>query len=82
LTWLNAFALPRRSARHIGAAGGTTFEKVLGKLRHQPALRYLRWKKVSVNETAYLAGFSEPAAFSRAFKRWTGVNPREMRHDG
>jgi AraC-like DNA-binding protein len=63
-------------------AEGTNFEKVLDELRHQLALQYLRGKKVSVNETAYLVGFSEPAAFSRAFKRWTGVNPREMRHDG
>jgi AraC-like DNA-binding protein len=63
-------------------AEGTTFEKVLDGLRHQLALQYLKAKKVSVNETAYLLGFSEPAAFSRAFKRWTGVNPRHMRQQG
>ena len=60
-------------------AEGTTFEKVLDALRHQLALEYLRGKKASVNETAYLVGFSEPASFSRAFKRWTGVAPREVR---
>jgi AraC-like DNA-binding protein len=60
-------------------AEGTTFEKVLDELRHQLALQYLSGKKASVNETAYLVGFSEPAAFSRAFKRWTGTSPREMR---
>jgi AraC-like DNA-binding protein len=57
----------------------TSFEKVLDELRHKLALDYLGAKKVSVNETAYLVGFSDPAAFSRAFKRWTGKSPREMR---
>jgi AraC-like DNA-binding protein len=60
-------------------AEGVTFEQILDELRHKMALHYLNGKKVSVNETAYLVGFSEPAAFSRAFKRWTGVSPRAMR---
>ena len=60
-------------------AEGTTFEKVLDALRHKLALHYLSGKKASVNETAYLVGFSDPAAFSRAFKRWTGVSPRVVR---
>lgn len=58
-------------------AEGATFEKVLDELRHSLALHYLGDKKVSVNETGYLVGFSDPAAFSRAFKRWTGVSPRK-----
>ncbi len=57
-------------------AEGTTFEKILDELRHKMALDYLTGKKVSVNEAAYLVGFSEAAAFSRAFKRWTGTSPR------
>ncbi len=58
---------------------GSTFEKVLDDLRHKLALHYLNGKKVSISETAYLVGFSEAAAFSRAFKRWTGKSPSEMR---
>jgi AraC-like DNA-binding protein len=57
-------------------AEGATFVGVLDELRHKLALHYLSGEKVSVNETAYLVGFSDPAAFSRAFKRWTGASPR------
>ena len=60
-------------------AEGATFEQVLDELRHKLALHFLAGKKVSVNETAYLVGFSDPAAFSRAFKRWTGANPSAVR---
>jgi AraC-like DNA-binding protein len=60
-------------------AEGVTFEKVLDELRHKASLYYLNERKISVNETAYLLGFSEPPAFSRAFKRWTGSSPRLTR---
>lgn len=59
---------------------GVTFERVLDELRHKMALNYLKTEKMSVNETAYLLGFSDPAAFSRAFKRWTGSSPRALRN--
>jgi AraC-like DNA-binding protein len=60
-------------------AEGTTFERLLDQLRHRLALGYLSGRKASVNEIAYLVGFSEPAAFSRAFRRWTGQSPRDFR---
>jgi AraC-like DNA-binding protein len=60
-------------------AEGTTFEALLDALRHRLALDYLVGKKARVSETAWLLGFSDPAAFSRAFKRWTGKSPRAMR---
>ncbi len=66
----------RDTLRRRLRAEGTTFEQLLDELRQQLASDYLSSKKLSVNETAYLLGFSEPSAFSRAFKRWTGMSPR------
>lgn len=56
-------------------AEGVTFAEVLDELRCRMAHQYLEGRKASVNETAYLVGFSDPSTFSRAFKRWTGHAP-------
>lgn len=60
-------------------AEGANFETLLDQLRHKMAIHYLNGQKVSVNETAYLVGFSDPSSFSRAFKRWTGQTPGAAR---
>lgn len=59
---------------------GVTFEQVLDNLRHRLALRFVRDEGMAVKEAAWRLGFSDPAAFSRAFKRWTGRSPTAMRH--
>lgn len=69
--------LSRKTLYRKLKAEGVTYEKLLDELRHKMALHYLNGKKVSVNETAYLVGFSDPSTFSRAFRRWTGVSPRK-----
>jgi AraC-like DNA-binding protein len=56
-------------------AEGVTFEQVLDGLRRNLALRFIREEGLPVKEAAYRLGFSDPAAFSRAFKRWTGASP-------
>lgn len=56
-----------------------TFKQVLDDTRRELALQYVRDPTVSINEMTYLLGYSEPANFSRAFKRWTGQPPSAMR---
>ncbi|WP_447724907.1 helix-turn-helix transcriptional regulator [Sphingomonas koreensis] len=63
-------------------AEGLTFEQILDALRHRHALKLMRHRELSVKEAAYQLGFSDPAAFSRAFKRWTGQSPAGFRTTG
>ncbi len=60
-------------------AEGVTFEQVLDELRRKLALRYMREEGLGVKQAAYRLGFSDPSAFSRAFKRWTGQSPSALR---
>ena len=60
-------------------AEGVTFEEVLDGLRRRLALRFIREEGMAVKEAAWRLGFSDPAAFSRAFKRWTGTTPKAAR---
>ena len=71
--------LSRQSLFRKLRAEGVTFEEVLDGLRHKLALQYLNGEDLSVKETAFRLGFSEPASFSRAFKRWTGTSPVAVR---
>ncbi len=58
---------------------GTTFKQLVDNTRRDLALQYVKDSTVSINEMAYLLGYSEHANFSRAFKRWTGVAPSAAR---
>lgn len=53
----------------------TSFTLLANKTRKELALYYLKDKYVSIDEAAYLLGFSEASSFRRAFKKWTGYPP-------
>ncbi|MEB3213234.1 MAG: AraC family transcriptional regulator [Leptolyngbyaceae bacterium] len=70
------------STRHLQRelqAEGTSFQKLLDNTRKELALRHLEDPTFSIHDIAFLLGFSEPSAFNRAFKRWTGTTPRYCR---
>jgi len=68
----------RNLQRHLFHEG-TSFRELLDRSRHDLSLRYLRRGEVSVAEISYLLGFTEPSAFHRSFKRWTGSTPGSVR---
>ena len=57
---------------------GTSFQELRDDARQALADRYLGADH-SMAEISFLLGFSEPSAFFRAFKRWTGLTPIERR---
>ena len=61
---------------------GTSHNELLDQMRRQLEMRYLREHEMAICEVAYLLGFSESSSFHRAFKRWTGVTPKEFRGHG
>ena len=68
-----------RSLQRRLAAAGTSYQEVLDGTRREAADRYLSDIALSTSEVAYLLGYSEPAAFHRAFKRWHGSTPHDYR---
>jgi AraC-like DNA-binding protein len=60
-------------------AQGVSYQELLDEARKQAAGRYLGESVFAIGEVAYLVGYSEPAPFYRAFKRWYGVTPEAYR---
>jgi AraC-like DNA-binding protein len=58
---------------------GTTYRQLLDEVRRELAVSHLREPYLSTSDIAYLLGFSEPAVFSRTFKKWTGTTPLAFR---
>jgi AraC-like DNA-binding protein len=71
---LSVRTLQRRLADH-----GRTYSQLLEEARHQAALQLLGDKSVKIVDVALELGYSDPANFARAFRRWTGSNPRAAR---
>ncbi|MYM61942.1 AraC family transcriptional regulator [Pseudomaricurvus sp. HS19] len=69
---LSSQAFHRRLRRE-----GTSYQRIKDDIRRELALNKLTRERLPVHEVAEIVGFSEPRSFTRAFKSWTGLSPRE-----
>ena len=71
----------RTLARRLSAEG-LTLSVILDELKASLARNYLKTGDLPVSQIAWLLGYREVSAFTHAFKRWTGMNPRQLRAQG
>ena len=55
----------------------TSYQKIKDNLRREVAIHKLVNERLSVEQVAEVVGFTESRSFTRAFKHWTGLTPRE-----
>ncbi|AHD10061.1 AraC family transcriptional regulator [Phaeobacter gallaeciensis] len=58
---------------------GTTYKQLLKDIRKRLAEQYLDDPKLSLSEIAFALGYSDQAAFTNAYKNWTGHSPGSVR---
>ncbi|WP_439103583.1 helix-turn-helix domain-containing protein [Celeribacter marinus] len=58
---------------------GVTFQSLLDETRKDLAIRYLVKSDLNNQQIAHLVGYRDPNAFQRAFRKWTGLTPQELR---
>jgi AraC-like DNA-binding protein len=76
-------------ARKLGASArtlqrrlkdeGSSFQEVLDGTRENLARHYLKTSRMSGAEISFLLGFEDPNSFFRAFHKWTGRTPEDVR---
>jgi AraC-like DNA-binding protein len=68
-----------RSLRRRMLIEGVSYTELVTRNRTNAAKRMLEHPSASIQETAYAMGFASAAGFHRAFKRWTGMTPKQYR---
>ena len=74
-----AINLSQRSLQRRLTEQNMPFSRLLEDTRRELSRDYVRDPQRSINEIAYLLGFSEPGNFTRAFKRWYHKTPMDYR---
>jgi AraC-like DNA-binding protein len=76
-----AVGLSQSALRRRLSQEGTTFSALIDDVRRELAMSALRDPEVCIKVLSEQLGFSEPCAFHRAFRRWTGTTPARYRDD-
>ena len=74
-----SLGLSARSFHRRLAEEGQSYQTLTDNTRRELAEGMLAEDNHSLSEIAFLTGFSEQSAFTRAFKRWTGITPAQYR---
>ncbi len=74
LLYMSARTLRRRLERE-----GTSYQRIKDNARRDVAISLLSQEGLTVSEVAERVGFSDPSAFHRSFKKWTGQSPGSYR---
>ncbi len=74
-------ALSPRTLQRRLELEGSSFGDVLDRTRRELSEAYMKQRDLALTEIAYLLGFSEQSAFTRAFQRWYGVAPSQYRSE-
>lgn len=69
--------MPERTLRHQLQQLNSSYKHIREQIMKDKALRLIEYKEYSIEMIAELLGYSEPAAFNHAFKRWFGQSPRQ-----
>jgi AraC-like DNA-binding protein len=75
-----AFSVSRRTLSRRLRDEGASFRQILDDVRREVACSLLHDRTLSVSHVAFFLQYSEPAAFSRSFRRWTGRTPGAFRN--
>jgi AraC-like DNA-binding protein len=80
LTWVaSRMSISASTLKRRLRAGGCTYQGILDEIRMEEACRLMKNPTLPLQEISRLLGFSDQAAFTKAFRRWYGITPSVAR---
>lgn len=59
----------------------TSYQNIKDQVRCEIAVEHLRREEITITDLASILGFTEPSSFTRSFRNWTGVTPKDYRNN-